>query len=109
MRATKMSHPAHWHPLETSGTLPGAAVGGAVVDPRAGALRARYHERYAGREVPVPVEAIAEDLLGLSVHESDELEYSGMLIPARREIWLNAGERAYAGRPRFTLAHELGH
>ena len=27
-------------------------------------MRQRYHERFAGGELPVPVEAIAEDLLG---------------------------------------------
>jgi hypothetical protein len=28
----------------------------------------------------------AEDLLGLTLHESFDLEFSGMLIPSRREI-----------------------
>lgn len=87
---------------EAQGSAPGR-------DERAGELRARYHSVFGGTRVPVPVESIAEDLLGLTVHEADGLAYSGMLIPARREIWLNAGERKYAGRPRFTLAHELGH
>ncbi len=83
--------------------------GGPVTDERAHELRERYHALFGGPELPVPVESIAEDLLGLTVHEADELAWSGMLVPARREIWLNASERAYAGRPRFTLAHELGH
>jgi Zn-dependent peptidase ImmA (M78 family) len=30
-----------------------------------------------------------------------------MLLPAEREVWLNAGEPA--PRRRFTLAHEVGH
>jgi Zn-dependent peptidase ImmA (M78 family) len=55
----------------------------------------------------VPVEAIAEDLLGLQVGERKELAVSGMLLPAERQIWLNANE--VAPRRRFTLAHELGH
>jgi Zn-dependent peptidase ImmA (M78 family) len=55
----------------------------------------------------VPVEAIAEDLLGLSVAESELLGVSGMLLPAAREVWLNATEPA--PRRRFTLAHEVGH
>ena len=58
----------------------------------------------------MPVEAIAEDLLGLRVAEPDDLEVSGMLLPARREIWLNGREAEESpGRRRFTLAHELGH
>ena len=35
---------------------------------------------------------------------------SGLLLPARREIWVNAEEaRAWPNRRRFTIAHELGH
>jgi hypothetical protein len=56
----------------------------------------------------VPVESIAEDLLGLSIHEA-EMRCSGALVPARREIWLNTSDRARERRPRFTLAHEVGH
>ena len=83
-----------------------SAVAGPVTDPRAGVLRQRYHELFADPELPVPVERIAEDLLGLSVGEA-ELEVSGLLIPAERQIWLNAAEPE--ARRRFTLAHELGH
>jgi Zn-dependent peptidase ImmA (M78 family) len=58
----------------------------------------------------VPVESIAEDLLGLHVVESDELGVSGLLLPVEREIWVNAREAAESpGRRRFTIAHELGH
>ncbi|HXV57728.1 MAG TPA: ImmA/IrrE family metallo-endopeptidase [Gaiellaceae bacterium] len=68
----------------------------------------RYHERFGGSlQPPVPVESIAEDLLGLSVGESESLPVSGMLLPTEREIWLNATEPS--PRRRFTLAHELGH
>ena len=68
----------------------------------------RYHECFpATPELPVPVESIAEDLLGLAVNESENLEVSGMLLPAERKIWLNASEPET--RRRFTLAHELGH
>lgn len=81
-------------------------VAGPVTDPRAGVLRQRYHELFADPELPVPVERIAEDLLGLSVGEA-ELDVSGLLIPAERQIWLNAAEPE--PRRRFTLAHELGH
>src|SRR5438067_5607346 len=80
---------------------------GPVRDERADALRERYHAAFADAELPVPVEAIAEDLLGLEVGESEDLAVSGMLLPPERQIWLNAGE--VAPRRRFTLAHELGH
>lgn len=55
----------------------------------------------------MPVEAIAEDLLGLHVEE-DELDgISGLLYPMTREIVLNASDPP--ARRRFTLAHEVGH
>jgi IrrE N-terminal-like domain len=76
-------------------------------EPRADALRLRYREVFGGEELPVPVERISGDLLALDVRETDRLEVSGMLLPARREIWLNAGEPE--ARRRFTLAHEIGH
>jgi hypothetical protein len=80
---------------------------GPVRDERADALRVRYHAAFGDADLPVPVEAIAEDLLGLQVGESEELAVSGMLLPPERQIWLNASE--VAPRRRFTLAHELGH
>jgi IrrE N-terminal-like domain len=83
---------------------------GPVTDPRADELRRRYHMLFGGEGLPVPVESIAEDLLGLSVREDEELPVSGMLLPAERQIWVNAREVAESpGRGRFTLAHELGH
>jgi Zn-dependent peptidase ImmA (M78 family) len=79
-------------------------------DERADALRRRYHAAFQDPELPVPVDAIAEDLLGLKVGEDESMTVSGMLVPARREVWLNAREsRDSPGRRRFTLAHELGH
>jgi Zn-dependent peptidase ImmA (M78 family) len=79
-----------------------------VRDPRAADLLRRYQQRFGGSlQPPVPVEAIAEDLLGLSVGESESLEVSGMLLPVQREVWLNGTEPA--PRRRFTLAHEVGH
>lgn len=85
-------------------------VPGPVTDPRAAELLARHRELFGGSAVPVPVESIAEDLLGLRIAESDGLPVSGLLLPREREIWLNAAEaRQSAGRRRFTIAHELGH
>lgn len=107
-----MSRPAYCAFDNTcqSSTWPGEQASlsdnGPVTDERAHALRERYHELFADPELPVPVEAIAEDLLGLSVAEA-ELEVSGLLLPSEREIWLNAAEPE--ARRRFTLAHELGH
>lgn len=81
---------------------------GPVTDERAGVLRRRYEERFPDSpNLPVPVDAIAEDLLGLAVGERNDLEVSGMLLPDERQVWLNAGESP--ARRRFTLAHELGH
>ena len=75
-------------------------------DSRAHELRERYHAVFGGDELPVPVESIAEDLLGLAV-EARELGVSGMLLPAERRILVNAAEPE--PRRRFTIAHELGH
>jgi Zn-dependent peptidase ImmA (M78 family) len=55
----------------------------------------------------VPVEAIAEDLLGLYVEEVDLDGVSGLLYPAERLIQVNANDAPT--RRRFTLAHEVGH
>jgi Zn-dependent peptidase ImmA (M78 family) len=79
-------------------------------DPRAHAVRERYLGLYGGEGVPVPVEAIAEDLLGLRIEERDELgDCSGLLLPAERLIVVNASEAPPTRRVRFTIAHELGH
>ncbi len=82
-------------------------MAGPVTNPRAHALRARYQELFDGDTLPVPVEAVAEDLLGLLVEEQSELACSGLLLPAERRVVLNATEPP--ARRRFTLAHELGH
>jgi len=82
-------------------------------DPRAHALRAEYLAAFSGEEVPVPVESIAEDLLGLRIEEEDLGECSGMLIPVERLIRVSAAEAMSGETPtrrhRFTIAHELGH
>jgi hypothetical protein len=82
-------------------------------EPRAHALRDRYLAAFGGEEIPVPVEKIAEDLLGLRVEQEWGMEYSGMLLPAERKIVLNAAEAPQDAAPlrrfRFTIAHEVGH
>ncbi|MDA3005216.1 MAG: ImmA/IrrE family metallo-endopeptidase [Actinomycetota bacterium] len=79
-------------------------------DPRAETLLARFAERFGPTDLPVPVDAVASDLLGLLVVESEDIEVSGLLVPASRYVFLSAREaRESAGRRRFTLAHEIGH
>ena len=82
-------------------------------DPRAHELRDRYLETFGDDEIPVPVESISEDLLGLRIEERDLGDCSGMLIPSERLILVNASEATNGDVPirrhRFTIAHELGH
>ncbi len=82
-------------------------------DPRAHELRAEYLATFPADEIPVPVESIAEDLLGLRIEEPDLGECSGMLVPSERLILVNAAEATSGDTPtrrhRFTIAHELGH
>jgi hypothetical protein len=86
---------------------------GPYVDPRAHEVRARYRAIFGGDELPVPVEAIAADLFGLLVEQSEAIDVSGMLLPAERRVVLNAAEALHDDKPirrqRFTIAHELGH
>lgn len=86
-----------------------AGMPGPVTDPRAGELLRRHREAFGGPGLPVAVQSIAEDLLGLRIREGS-LDCSGMLLPADREIWVDSAEAAESqGRRRFTIAHELGH
>ena len=71
-----------------------------------------------GESLPVPIEDIADSYLGLLDREDlasapgAPLEHplSGLLLPSRREIWVNAAESAeWPPRRRFTIAHEIGH
>jgi IrrE N-terminal-like domain len=76
-----------------------------------------------GDTLPVPVEHIADSCFGLHVREVEDLRsapgvpdlpatqgLSGLLLPARGEIWVNAVEaRESTPRRRFTISHELGH
>jgi hypothetical protein len=76
-----------------------------------------------GVTLPVPVEDIADSYVGLLVRDVADLQsapgapapkdgqtLSGLLLPARGEIWVNAEEaQTWPARRRFTIAHELGH
>ena len=82
-------------------------------DPRAHELRAEYVATFHVDEIPVAVESIAEDFLGLRIEERDLGDCSGVLIPSERLIVVNAAEAMSGETPtrrhRFTIAHELGH
>jgi Zn-dependent peptidase ImmA (M78 family) len=76
-----------------------------------------------GHSLPVPVERIADSAFGLLVRDIADLSvapgaprlgegqtFSGLLLPDRGEIWVNAGEATrWPSRRRFTIGHELGH
>jgi len=73
-----------------------------------------------GADLPVPVETIADSHYGLLVQEEIDLarlaglpeavHISGFLVPATREIWIDAEEALRVpARRRFTIGHELGH
>jgi hypothetical protein len=76
-----------------------------------------------GASLPVPIEDIADSHVGLLVRDVEDLSaapgapalgagqaLSGLFLPDRGEIWVNAEEaREWPPRRRFTIAHELGH
>ena len=80
---------------------------------------------WAERKPPIPVEHIADSWFGLHVCERSPEEMraapgapelgpedtlSGLLLPGRMEIWVNAEEaERWPTRRRFTIAHEIGH
>jgi hypothetical protein len=76
-----------------------------------------------GDRLPVPIEDIVDSVYGLLVRSVEDIgaapgapplaagqSLSGVLLPARGEIWVNAEEaRQWPARRRFTICHELGH
>jgi hypothetical protein len=75
-----------------------------------------------GDSLPVPVDEIVDNVLGLRVRLADDLteapgceqlplmHLSGLLLTDLGEIWVNAEEAAkWPGRRRFTIGHEVGH
>ena len=76
-----------------------------------------------GASLPVPIEDIADSHVGLLIRDVEDLStapgaptlaagqaLSGLLLPDRAEIWVNAHEaEEWPPRRRFTIAHELGH
>src|SRR4051794_2522231 len=94
------------------------------VEERAAQALARVPEwLWDGESLPVPIEDIADSVYGLLVRDVDDMtaapgapslapgqSLSGLLLPARGEIWVNADEaRQWPPRRRFTIGHELGH
>ena len=79
-------------------------------DGRAASVLAEYAARYGAPGLPIPIDSIAVDLLGLRVRCVEGLGVSGLLVPGRREICLSAEEAADSeARRRFTLAYEVAH
>jgi hypothetical protein len=69
-----------------------------ATDPRAGALRHRYHELFPeSPEFAVPVEAIVEDLVGLSVGDEPGDVPNRVSMSSKATAWrlcgLGRGER----------------
>jgi IrrE N-terminal-like domain len=76
-----------------------------------------------GERLPVPIEDLVDSVYGLLVRDVEDMAaapgapplaegqaLSGLLLPARGEIWVNAEEaRLWPPRRRFTIGHELGH
>jgi IrrE N-terminal-like domain len=81
------------------------------------AALARFTATYAATAPPVDVEELAGSLCRLRVRDADDLcpiagvssetPLSGVLLPARWEIWVRRDEPP--PRRRFTVAHEIGH
>ena len=67
-----------------------------------------FHVKYEIKNIPVPVEKIAENL-GLTLRRAPSDNFSGLLL--RKDglavIGLNSNESP--ARQRFSIAHELGH
>jgi hypothetical protein len=76
-----------------------------------------------GESLPIPVEDIVDSHYGLLVRDVEDMTtapvpggispsewISGLLLPVRGEIWVNAEDgRRWPPRRRFTICHELGH
>jgi len=89
------------------------------MDERAVAREAldRFTAAYHLHPPPVDVEQLCESLCCLRVRISDDLAaipgapegvtLSGMLLPARKEVWVS--EHEPWERRRFSIAHEVGH
>jgi len=94
-----------------------------AVEQRAYDLLARVPEFiWDGESLPVPVDSIVDNVLGLRVRLAEDMtlapgceqlspeHLSGLLLTDLGEIWVNAEEAdRWPGRRRFTIGHEVGH
>ena len=83
------------------------------------ALVSDHEAVYGALSVPIPVQEIAVDTVGLLVDETPDPRtkmrrgteppyvVSGLLLYAEQEVWLREADHLH--RKRFSLAHELGH
>ncbi|MEX0620766.1 MAG: ImmA/IrrE family metallo-endopeptidase [Solirubrobacterales bacterium] len=75
-----------------------------------------------GESLPVPVDSIVDNVLGLRVRLAEDMtsapgceelpsvHLSGLLLTDFGEIWVNADEaERWPARRRFTIGHEVGH
>lgn len=75
-----------------------------------------------GQKLPVPVDEIVDNVLGLRVRTVEDMskapgcgdlkpgEVSGLLLTSLGEIWVDATEAGqWDTRRRFTVGHEVGH
>jgi hypothetical protein len=91
----------------------------AAMDEREAAREAldRFTAAYHLHPPPVDVEQLCESLCCLRIRTTDDLgsvpgapdgvALSGMLLPARKEVWVS--EHEPWERRRFSIAHEVGH
>ena len=86
-----------------------------VIEQRAADLLEEYAQ-WSGRAagVPVPVEVIAEGMLGYDLDISDDWnvygqEWLGGIVFDENIIRISSCVEAHEGRYNFTIAHELGH
>ena len=85
-----------------------------LIEEAAESLLKRYQEFSGGSILPVPVESIAEHLLGYDLEITDEglfadPNFLGGISFETNTIFVNASVQSHEGRYTFTVAHEIGH
>jgi hypothetical protein len=103
--------------------MPVEPIDTTAIERRAYDLLARAPEFiWDGETLPVPVDDIVDNMLGLRVRLVDDMSQapgcddlepggvSGLLLTDLGEIWVNRAEaEQWEGRRRFTIGHEVGH
>ena len=85
------------------------------IEAKAQTLIEQYEDKMGVRvRAPVPVESIAEHLLGYRIDITDEglfedPRYLGGIVFDDNVIRVNASVESHEGRYNFTIAHEIGH